>query len=75
MSIKDHYFWIFTQNKIIWICYIDTREKTVEIFTYLLDEALLINLRRKLYEWLNLFLNMQESYNTEIKLKPTTNLT
>ena len=29
------------QNKIIWVCYIDTRERTADIFTELLNEAFL----------------------------------
>ena len=33
MAINYHNLKSFAQKKIIWICYIDTREQTAEIFT------------------------------------------
>ena len=41
IAIKYHHLLSFVKKKIIWICYIDTREQTVEIFTKTLDKVLL----------------------------------
>ena len=51
IAIKYHCFRIFVQKKIIWICYIDTREQTAYIFTKLINKTLFIYLRRKLSGW------------------------
>ena len=40
-----------SQNKIVWIFYIDTQEQKVEIFTNPIDKALFIYLQRKLSVW------------------------
>ena len=46
IAIKYHHFWSSMQNEIICICYMDTREQIVEIFTKQLDEELFI------YPWI-----------------------
>ena len=51
IAIKYHNLRIFAQNKIIQICYIDTREQRSDIYTKPLDEALLIYLQIKLSVW------------------------
>ena len=50
-AIKYHHLQSFLQNKIIQICYIDTREQTANIFTNTLDKSLFIYLIRKLSGW------------------------
>ena len=42
IAIKYHHLLGFVQKKIIWICYIDKREQTSEIFTKTLDKELFI---------------------------------
>ena len=67
-----HNFRRFIKNKIIRICYIDTREQIVEIFTKPLDKSVLIYIQIKLSICWNLFFKAIGYQNTDIKLKLTT---
>ena len=44
IAVKYHHFQIFVQNKIIQICYVDTREQISDIFNKPIHEALFIYL-------------------------------
>ena len=52
IAINYHRSQSFIKKKFIQICYIDTREQTVDIFTKSLDQELFIYLWRKISGWL-----------------------
>ena len=51
IAINYHHPQSSLQKKVIQICYIDTKEKTADIFTKSFDQALFIYIQRKLSGW------------------------